>query len=131
MPIYKGFASIFVKSDYTVFVSDGNGVIFANLNPAIITKASDNQVSSMTYDINAFPNPASESITIEFTLHKQGSACIRLYSMTGKEIMTIDRTFWNPGTYSERISTIGLTAGVYILHITNSKEAETRKIVIL
>ena len=78
-----------------------------------------------------YPNPASNSTQISYTLLQKGHTCINVFDMMGKKIHTLLDEKQAPGRYTLTFETGDLPAGIY--HYTmqfNNQYIATRKMVI-
>lgn len=67
----------------------------------------------------SYPNPAQADATIEFTLASSSSnATLRLYDVTGSELLNRDLGTLSAGTHSEVIDVSTLPSGTYLYHLT-------------
>ena len=87
--------------------------------------------NSNTLEISAFPNPASDKTTIQFTNPVAGSTNVSVYDITGRKVVELcnrnmgqglQAITWNFATDSDNI-----TPGMYFIKvITPEGEATTR-----
>jgi hypothetical protein len=78
-----------------------------------------------------FPNPFTDKVTISYTLEKDCSVSIELFSLKGEKIATWVQGKQSPGRYSKTIiPETSCSAGVYILRILKDQEFSTKRIVI-
>jgi PKD repeat protein len=89
---------------------------------------STHDVKNSLNDINfqSFPNPFSEQISIRFTLEKAEKLSFDIFDLHGRKLMNLleNRTF-SAGDYNENFPNLTLSAGFYILKITNA-DGESR-----
>ncbi len=79
--------------------------------------------SASALQVNAYPNPAKDFITIQSDL--QTPYKLRVFSIDGKEIISSSLIFSNQHT----ISTSSLQAGLYFIEIENSKNTLRTKFI--
>jgi hypothetical protein len=65
----------------------------------------------------AFPNPASNDITINFGLNQSSKVEIEVYDVTGKMVNSIKLDNLEAGNHSSKINTSNLNAGVYMYSV--------------
>ena len=100
----------------TIFLSNGFVTKLSNsisglLNPAAV----------YTIDISIYPNPAQDFITLE----AEAGSVYEITTLTGQTLMA--------GTVQqarEQIATNGLTAGMYLIKVSNDKGMATQKLIV-
>lgn len=78
-------------------------------------------------NLNVYPNPTNDYVTISADLVSIAGAKIKLYDVVGKLIYSEDNLFYN--TNSAQINLAGLNSGVYMLNIENGNLKQTVKVV--
>ena len=79
----------------------------------------------------AFPNPASLSTSIGFTLSKPAQVTIKLYSVFGQEINTLTNNSYSPGSYKVAVDVGSLSPGTYIYSFKANEFTTSGRIVVL
>lgn len=80
---------------------------------------------------DAFPNPATQEVTISYDLESSTDLQIEIYSTDGKLIQQIKKSTQPPGQYQELISTKNLTSGTYLYGIVTDKGRLMSKFTVL
>ncbi len=81
------------------------------------------------HDIEIFPNPADDRLTLSFEKEKSGDITIRLMDLQGK--VAYDETLRAfSGAYYKRIDISGMAAGTYTLSMEQGESRITRKVII-
>lgn len=80
-------------------------------------------------NLSVFPNPASETLTITFTMEQNESVGLRLISVTGEVVYEEQATDYS-GTYINTINLSDLAKGVYFLNMTGDNGTMNKKIVV-
>ena len=80
---------------------------------------------------NIYPNPFNPNTTVEFYIDKPGKVKIQIYSLDGKNVMTLKNSFLNIGKHYETINMSNRPSGIYLLSIIKGNEKITKKIVLL
>ncbi|GGG54048.1 T9SS type A sorting domain-containing protein [Bizionia arctica] len=84
-----------------------------------------------TMETKVYPNPVSNSATVNFVATQNGNASIELYNYFGKNVTTLFSQQVVAGNkYKANFSVENLPAGIYICKITNNNVTETKKIVV-
>ena len=82
-----------------------------------------------TESVNAFPNPVSNEVTIEFNLEETSSIELQLIDYNGKVIWKKPAETRSKGKHSIQIKGVDLPKGVNILQLNSGKRSEVIKIV--
>ena len=65
----------------------------------------------------AFPNPATNEVSINYSLNKSGKVEIDIYDVTGKMFNTIKSDNLEIGNHSSNINVSNFNAGVYMYSV--------------
>jgi hypothetical protein len=81
-----------------VAATHGNGIFSTNLpNPSGIPSVKTSANSSL---INAYPNPFSATININYSINTSSKVSLKIMDIYGKEIFTLVNNTQSPGTYN-------------------------------
>jgi len=82
-----------------------------------------------------YPNPFNPVTKIDYSLPFDSKVQIKLYDITGKEVMTLQNSIENAGYHSVTLNAINLSSGTYFYKISaegeNAKFEKTLKMVLL
>ena len=78
-----------------------------------------------------FPNPFNPSTTIEFSLISRSSVSLKIYDLSGKEVVVLLDKIEDAGTHSVRWDVAGRSSGVYFCCLRAGSTTLTRKLVLL
>ena len=93
--------------------------------------SSDPVTPDKYYLAQNYPNPFNPSTTISFALPRTEHVVIKIFGLTGTEIMTLaDRPF-NAGQHKVEFSASDLASGIYFYHISAGSYTQTRRMVYL
>lgn len=121
--------TIHIKEDYTMFAAI-NGGLLTNMHPGIVLNSYTLPVDKSRFNIHTFPNPANESITIQYELPDESPVTFRIYSINGLGLKTITDKSNSPGTYKFSLSISDLSPGIYIVRMISGKYSGAQKIVV-
>ncbi len=100
-----------------------NDSIWVRLNGVFCNSTTSfNGISSEVKNISVFPNPASETLNINFPDNKKYS--LTIYNNQGKSIYSIETTS------NIKLETANFAEGIYFLRATNRKDIFNKKIII-
>ncbi|MDR6921431.1 LamG-like jellyroll fold domain-containing protein [Chryseobacterium sp. 2987] len=103
---------------------DGINRIPACSNESLAVKESYDDIKS---DLNVYPNPASESISIVYTSDDKE---IRADILDARGVSVASKQLKSPkGKYHEKLGIEGLSAGMYFIRISGSKESLTKSFI--
>lgn len=81
---------------------------------------------------DAYPNPFNPSTTIRFSIPESGNVSLKVYTVTGQEVMTlIDNEYTINGSYDVSVNMINLSSGVYFYTLTQNNIFLTKKMILL
>jgi hypothetical protein len=82
-------------------------------------------------EIEVYPNPASNFVTLTFVPSGTGNAKIELYTIDGKKVLEVDNGISKAGKkYAKRIEVNKLVSGVYLVHLRSNEKVTIKKIII-
>ncbi len=116
---------------YTVTVTDGNGCVSAASAATSVTEENCTGIdnASAINGLNIFPNPASESLNIEFTSNEVTCLEVRMTNTMGQLVYSDVKTTFS-GTYKNTFSVVGFATGNYNLQVITDKEMMNKKVII-
>jgi len=84
-----------------------------------------------SYSLLVFPNPASTSISIAFSLPKQEKVSIRIFDSNGRLVSTIaDRNF-AAGEHQLKWESAKFNSGAYVVRLQSQTIIQTKKLVVI
>ena len=78
-----------------------------------------------------YPNPASNSTTIGFSLSEAGRVQIKLYSINGKLVKNIFDAYQNAGYQQVNTNLTGLTPGIYVYVMRVGGQQLSKKMIVI
>jgi len=82
-------------------------------------------------EASVFPNPASTSVNIRYTIATPARAEIQLFNMLGRLVARSRGGVQPAGKYEESIDVSALKSGSYLARITLGERIETKKIMVI
>ncbi|MBS1658915.1 MAG: T9SS type A sorting domain-containing protein [Bacteroidetes bacterium] len=79
---------------------------------------------------DVYPNPVVDAATISFTLEEESNVTAMLYTIDGKEIMTITKQHYPAGANQVSFDRGNLSAGIYMVRFIEGDHVITNKIVL-
>jgi plastocyanin len=99
------------------------GTIIVQESTAIST------VSDNISTFNVFPDPASDHITVSYTLNSSAFVTIRIFNTVGVEVASILKESQGPGQYQNTYSlNKDLAPGLYFVRINSENQSYTNKL---
>ena len=80
--------------------------------------------------LQVYPNPAKESVTVDFELAKTSDVKISLIDISGKEMAVFYTGFAPAGMFTKTFGTAHLPSGVYLLNVSIAGKTTAKKIII-
>lgn len=81
--------------------------------------------------LDVYPNPANQTITIEFNTPEKLFGNIALLNINGsvaKELLT--KSTFEPGKNSNKFDILGISPGIYLISINTDKGFKTQRLVV-
>ena len=78
-----------------------------------------------------YPNPFNPSTKINFDLPTDGKVSLKIFDMSGKEIMTLVNEVKTAGYYSVSFNASSLSSGVYFYRLTADNFTSTKKMMLV
>jgi len=82
-------------------------------------------------NISIYPNPFSQSTTINYELREAGYVSLKLFDMLGNEVSVLVDEWQEAGRHQARFDGIGLPAGVYYYSLRSGERVESGKMILI
>ncbi|MBS1492620.1 MAG: T9SS type A sorting domain-containing protein [Bacteroidetes bacterium] len=102
-----------------------NGGTITNTTPIVSTIA-DKYALSQNY-----PNPFNPTTKITFAIPQNGFVSLKVYDLSGKEVMTLVNKNMTVGSYSVDFNGAFLSSGVYFYRLESDNFVETKKMMLV
>ena len=76
-----------------------------------------------------YPNPFNPETTIEYDIYQPGNVKLKIYNLSGQEIITLIDGFKSSGNYSLNWQPKGLPNGIYFYRLETGNHSRTRKLI--
>ncbi len=81
--------------------------------------------------LNIYPNPAGEQVTVSFTVESPGNVKLSVYHLNGQHIKNVSNNHYDiAGSKSIQFSTKEFKKGIYLLKLESSSNASLKKFII-
>lgn len=77
------------------------------------------------------PNPSTESTEIRFSLNEGGATRVRLFDISGRELLTVLNETLPAGDYARQVTTSDLPAGTYIYTLEVDGRTTSRRMLVV
>ncbi len=85
---------------------------------------------SNSFGASVYPNPVNDEMTIDFnTVSEKSNITVRIIDLTGQVIYVENVGEYSKGNYTYDIPTQELEMGIYLVEISNGKEADIVKVI--
>lgn len=146
LPKYEFYNKLGQNSFYTTFARTelpgaiyaatyGKG-LFAYLGDTVeanqnIIGIRDNIVTvNQINDLRAYPNPATSTTTLEYSLETSSNVTFQVYDMNGRMISTIDKGRQSQGRHSVQMNIQDLNNGIYMVRMITNNKTKTAKLIV-
>ena len=109
----------------------------ANVNsifrpPADVTSVAEESTSPQNFVLEQnYPNPFNPSTTIRFRLKNSSQVTLRIYDLSGREVITLVDGRLNAGEHAVRWQANSIASGVYVYELKAGGFVETKKMLLL
>jgi hypothetical protein len=80
----------------------------------------------------AYPNPFNPSTTIRFDIPEAGNVSLKVYNLTGQEILTVlDNAYRVQGNHQVKVDMSRFASGVYFYTLKQNGNVQTKKMVLM
>ena len=86
--------------------------------------------AAVTTNVNVYPNPAANRMTLDYTLLKGGNVRIELRDKEGNLVKVVEESQKAAGDYSLPVDATTLQDGVYYLTIISQGQRTAQKVVV-
>ena len=87
-------------------------------------------INSITTVSQNYPNPFSQTTTVEVNLAEKASLSLKVTNILGQEVMTIEKGLVSNGVYTFTIDRANLQNGIYFYTVKANNSEVTRKMII-
>ncbi|MFZ1730283.1 MAG: T9SS type A sorting domain-containing protein [Bacteroidota bacterium] len=120
---------------WTTYDEDGNALATdtIGINTTVLTVKEGGGGLSLAGDfelLHSFPNPASESATINYVLRKAMAVDLELYNQLGERVAEIGNGFEPAGVHSMHFDMSGLAPGTYFVRLSSAGSYVTKPLLI-
>jgi len=113
---------------FIVIATQGNGVYATNYKASAID---DDQNTNRFELMQNYPNPASSSTTIGYTIPEKSLVKLVLLDINGKIVKNLIEEIGYPGKHEITLNTSDLSQGIYFYRLSANNQVITKKISIL
>ncbi len=78
-----------------------------------------------------YPNPFNPVTKIKFDISKSSNVTLKIYDITGKEVLKISDAYMNAGTYSYEWNASGFASGIYFYKLVSGEFTEVKKTILV
>ena len=78
--------------------------------------------------LRVFPNPAGSTLRVQYVLDAEARVRLSLRTLLGREVALLDVGRRAAGPHQAEVSTAGVAAGMYIVHLDLGRDSVTRKV---
>ncbi|NQT34148.1 T9SS type A sorting domain-containing protein, partial [bacterium] len=78
-----------------------------------------------------YPNPFNSSTSIRYSLDRDGLVTLKLYDLSGREVITLMAGNQSQGQHIQQISSDMLTSGIYLLKLTAGNRSSVMKVALV
>ncbi|GAB4037972.1 M1 family aminopeptidase [Spirosoma jeollabukense] len=110
----------------SVVVDPNNWILKTTESTPIITAISEPPPG----ELRAYPNPTTETLTVDFTQTQAGPVTVSLTNLLGQRVRTSSESNLRPGTYSWPLNLRGLATGHYTVTVETPAGLQSRLVLV-
>ncbi|MBK7851459.1 MAG: T9SS type A sorting domain-containing protein [Bacteroidetes bacterium] len=83
-------------------------------------------------EVQVYPNPTAENVTLKFTMTEQGKVHLELLDLAGRSLIKLDAEYVAAGEYTLELPLIdqGLAPGTYLIRVIRNEKQDVLRIVL-
>ncbi len=125
---YPSIGAICADAKY-IFAGDYKGDIWRR-PLADFNQSSIRTTSTLANEMWTFPNPASESLNVSFTLPHAGQTLILIYDETGNSVKSIVNGQRGAGANQAKVSLVDMPSGHYFVRLASGGDVITKELIV-
>jgi hypothetical protein len=131
-----GGDGIVLPGFYTLYYGNGimikNGSAFGSVDSSYFEVNTQVGVFEPETEINVgiFPNPATSSVNLYFTIFENEGVTVNIYDLTGRQVKHADQGILPAGPQEVRISSEDINPGLYLVNTMIGRKTYTQKLTI-
>jgi hypothetical protein len=90
----------------------------------------ESEEQTTSFDLDIYPNPAYDQLTVQYSVEKEGALSIDLYDLTGKKIKNLLNTTNEIGAHKMEFDVSNINQGTYLVIMKSSGHVKTAKLAI-
>ena len=118
----------YVVSDDEFYGTDDVPVGDPYWGSSIVTSVTE--IAKSGLDMKAYPNPFSNSTTLQFNLTKPADVSVEIYNISGKSVRIINAGSFSTGVNNIEINREDMIQGIYIVRLQAGANYEIQKLVV-
>ena len=115
----KGFVT-------NVIIDPNNWILKATESTTLVTAISEPPPGGL----RAYPNPATETLTVDFTQTQAGPVTVSMTNLLGQRVRTSSESNLSPGDYSRPLNLRGLSSGQYTITVETPSGLQSRVVLV-
>ncbi len=125
----ESFNQVGARLKFEWITYGGNNFYMDNINIYDAPTGVDENLTT-SYGLNIFPNPTSNTATINYTLPSSSTVKVELFDLVGKKCADVFNGTAPGGIQEHQLNRDGLNSGVYFIKLTINNNSFTQKLVI-
>ncbi|SFE43771.1 Por secretion system C-terminal sorting domain-containing protein [Chitinophaga sp. CF118] len=129
---FESFTFTGKTAKYVRILGHGNNLNEWNSYTEVKIKTTTSLAATKTLKVSAlsvYPNPASTSFTVKFSLPTNGYTMLAVYDMTGKQLLVPVSGKLTSGAYTKMVLVASLPAGIYLIKLIHNGKVNSLKFI--
>jgi len=131
---FNGPNSIVMNSDGDLYVSEYNANRIRKITgvePPTSVEGREEEIPQKFFLMQNYPNPFNPSTKIKYSIPEMSNVSIKVYNITGEEIVTLLNEETEKGLYEVTFNQPGLASGLYIFRMIAGNFTSTKKMLMM
>ncbi|MGE4541267.1 MAG: alpha-amylase family glycosyl hydrolase [Bacteroidales bacterium] len=90
----------------------------------------DENIATRAVELNVYPNPVADELIIGFDLQQPASAILKLFNITGQEVLRYDYVGASVGNQELKLNLSRFNSGIYLLQLQQGRQISQTKVIV-
>jgi hypothetical protein len=120
-----------VSSGSTDFQNGSADMVYVKIptaDLACVTGIAENTAAMSSFEL--YPNPASSTTNLSFTVSSKGNVSIRVYNVTGQVVAELANQEFTSGKHNMEVNLAKLNAGIYFINMITADGTASQKMIV-
>lgn len=127
-----GVTSLFYNNGYLYAANEKGSLLRVDLKKLVAIQKDNNKITNRDFYLaQNYPNPFNPTTKISYNIPANGLVTLKVYDISGKEIITLVNTYQNAGNYTIDFDGSKLSTGIYVYKLMFNNQMLSRKMILI